>query len=379
MDIIEKFPQGYWQSGNEKFINKYQSLLHATKNNLRLPKYKFFDSVWENFDRSLLGTVSLKELYRQRAQQLRDKYDYLILYFSGGADSYNVLRSFIDNGIELDEICVKWCADTIDNNKIYVPTTHEQSAYNFLSEWDYAIHPVLTEISKTNPEIKIEIVDWFKDKQLIGAEETFTRVNHNHEVEITSLAVWSPNEEIMLNKGKTVGSVYGIDKPTVWFENNKAYMFFYDAALCMGTPNPINIFGTEYFYYAHEMPLLTFEMAYCAYQAFITDKELNKIKYSLVTRDNLSFGLIAYQQQQKQLRTVLYNNWTNRFQVYKSVIVDRSDKHHWIYENSELAHYKDSYQDMIKLHTDVLSKDFYFVEGNAIGYNLIPTKGFALF
>ena len=379
MNIIEKYPQGYWQSADQKFINKYQALLHATDNNLPLPKYKFFDSVWENFDRSLLGTLSLNELYRQRAQQLRDKYDYLILYFSGGADSYNVLRSFIDNGIKLDEVCVKWCTDTVSNKDIYIPNITDKTAYNFLSEWDYAISPVLVELAQTYPDIKIEIVDWFKDKTLSGSEEIFAKVNHYHEIEIASLAIWSPTEEIMLEKGKTVGSIYGIDKPTIWFNDEGAYLFFTDAATAMGTPNPDNIYGTEYFYYAPELPLLTFEMAYCALRAFTEDIELGKVKYNSSVRSNPLAFITAYQQQQKRLRSVLYDSWTDRFQVDKSIIADRSDKHNWIFKNPELSFYKDNYQDMIKRHINSISKDFCTIEGGVVGYKLIPTKLFPLF
>jgi len=99
--------EGHWEVGNREFKNKFQALIFATETNQEVD-YIYFDQIWKDFDRSLLGKISLKELYRQRARQIRDSYDYLILYFSGGADSYNVLRSFIDNNIKLDEVCVKW-------------------------------------------------------------------------------------------------------------------------------------------------------------------------------------------------------------------------------------------------------------------------------
>jgi len=385
MDIVQNYPQGYWQSSDKKFINKYDALLHITNNNLPLPSYKFFDAVWDNFDRSLISTISLKELYRQRAIQLREKYDYLILYFSGGADSYNVLRSFIDNGIKLDEICVKWCNDTLTaNTTIYTPNTIDSTAWNYLSEWDYAIKPVLDEISKSHPEIKIEIVDWFKTKGLIGAEESFKIVNHWHDVEVPSLAVWSPNEEKLVSQNKRVGSVYGVDKPNLWFDNaNNAYLFFSDGGTTMGTPNPCNIYGTEYFYWAHEFPLLTFEMANQAALAFKKDKELFEVRYRKEIKgseidDNWSKWETAFQIQQKKLRHILYDNWTDRFQVLKPQTLNRSDKHSWIYKHTELSKFKDSYADMIKQHIGQLRKDCYTIDKNGAGslYTFIPTKIF---
>ena len=374
MTIFDNYPQGYWETNDRKFINKYEALLYATESKTGV-KYNFFNDVWENFDRSLLGSISLQELYRQRAQQLRDKYDYLILYFSGGADSYNILRTFIDNNIRLDEVCVKWATDT-HKDGIYTPNTINATATNYLSEWDYAIRPVLDEISSTHPEIKIEIVNWFENKILLGTEETFNTVNHWHDIEVPSLAVWSPNEEKLVSKGMSVGSIYGVDKPMVVYRQEKAYMYFPDSTVCMGTPNPCNIYGTEYFYWAKDLPLLTFEMAYQAILSINQDPILSEIKFTTDNVGNVAYWNASYQIQQIKLRHILYDNWTDKFQTSKPKIPDRSDKHFWLANHPELSSFKDSFYDLLKLHTSQLREDMCYTKGNSIGYRLIPTKIF---
>ena len=55
-------------------------------------------------DDSVIQCKSFDELLKERCIQLRDKYNYLILYFSGGSDSETTLQSFIRSGIHLDEI-----------------------------------------------------------------------------------------------------------------------------------------------------------------------------------------------------------------------------------------------------------------------------------
>lgn len=379
MNPIESYPQGHWEVGERKFINKYEALLFATEQNLPV-YYKFFNNVWETFDRSQLGKYSLKEVYKQRAQQLRDQYDYLILYFSGGADSYNVLRSFIDNGIKLDEVCVKWCNDTLTaNNVIYKPNTEIKSARNYLSEWDYAIKPVLEEIANTNPEIKIEIVDWFKDRSLIGAEDIFKVVNHWHDVEVPSLAVWSPSEAKLVDQGKKVGSIYGIDKPQVYFEEDgSAHMFFLDSATTMGTPNPCNVYGTEYFYWSPSFPLITFETASAAATAFRNDPILKDAVFDKEVRGDLKKFVVRIQVQQKNLRNILYDNWTDRFQAMKPIALNRSDKHFWIYRSPELKKFKESYRDMITLHTNQLRSDLIHVSAidQSTMYKFVASKKF---
>jgi hypothetical protein len=364
VDLFDNFPQGYWKVRDQKFISKYQALAYASKNKDRV-EYIFFDHVWQNFDRSLLGKYTLKELYRQRAQQLRDKYDYLILYFSGGADSYNVLRSFIDNGIRLDEVCIKWCNDSLTaNTEVYIPNQMNKKATNYLSEWDYAIKPVLEWLGQNHPDVKIEIVDWFRDKDFKTIERAFSLVNHWHDVEINSLAVWSPSENILLEKGLTIGSIYGIDKPCTLFAEDKSYMYFPDGATTMGTPNPNNIFGTEYFYWAHEFPILTFEMANVAIQAFKVDRELAQVAITDKNRYDKTFTFNAFQVQQKRLRHIIYDNWNDRFQAFKPVEADRSDKHFWVYKYEQLRNYVNEYNNILNTYLKGLETSQY------LGYSM---------
>ena len=46
-------------------------------------------------------------ILRNRAQELRDSYKKIRLWYSGGADSHRVLMTFIENGIHIDEIAIK--------------------------------------------------------------------------------------------------------------------------------------------------------------------------------------------------------------------------------------------------------------------------------
>jgi hypothetical protein len=358
MDIIENYPQGHWTVGDKKFINKYQALLYSTEINVPV-KFVYFDSVYQNFDRAQIGKFTLQELYKQRARQLRDSYDYLILYFSGGADSWNVLKTFIDNNIHIDEVCVKWCSETVDNN-IYIPNITDLTANNYLSEWDLAIKPVLKWLAVAHPKIKIEIVNWFEDRESLGKEEVFKLVNHWHDVEVPSLAVWSPNEKKLLEQGVKVGSIYGVDKPQTYLApNNKWYMYFVDSATTMGTPNPDNVFGTEYFYWTPNMPELVFEQAAVVIKAFKSDPILMAYAYTSKIKTNKHHEMACWQYQQKALRSILYDNWINAYQAYKPQEVDRSDKHWWLYKYSELAKFKDGYRDTISLHTAQLRDDLY--------------------
>lgn len=365
---------GFWVSGDTIFTSKYQAQLHSSKNNTAM-HYNFFDNDWRSFDKTKIQQQPLDALYKQRALMLREKYDYLILYFSGGADSYNVLRTFIDNGIHLDEVCVKWATRTLDRtNPVYTPNTTDLSAYNYLSEWDYAIEPVLKELARTNPEIKINILNWLDDRFVQNPEFFFDNVNHWHDIELPSLYTWSDSEKILADKGKSVGAIYGADKPYVIRKNNFYYMYFVDGCTAMGQNNPDNPHTAEFFYWSPECRILAYEMAYAIAKAQKHNPEFHNIGFT----DDRTRNQVLYQQQQKKYRSVLYTNWPNYFQVFKPERLDRTDKHAWMLKDPTLSTYVDAYFRVMNERLKPINDKFIATSNGTKMYKNITTSWFLL-
>ena len=67
-------------------------------------RFRFHDQLFAAAQPTLEPTQDLLDLYVQRVQQLRNKYDHLVLLYSGGADSHNILKCFEHSGTKLDEI-----------------------------------------------------------------------------------------------------------------------------------------------------------------------------------------------------------------------------------------------------------------------------------
>jgi hypothetical protein len=64
----------------------------------------YYDDLFSKVDWSVEPLENLHDLYKVRAQEIRDSYDYVILCYSGGHDSTNVLETFYYNNIHIDEI-----------------------------------------------------------------------------------------------------------------------------------------------------------------------------------------------------------------------------------------------------------------------------------
>lgn len=368
--MTEKY--GCWTVGSKKFISKYDALAYATKNN-GIVKFYYHDTVWQNFDRTKLGKTSLSLLYRDRAQQLRDKYDYLILYYSGGSDSHNVLRTFIDNDIKLDEVCVKW-PKALQAGKLYIANTVDKSARNFWSEWDYCILPTLKQLRSKYPNIKITIKDYTDNIDNLDIEDILENLNFVRGGAILMNSVVSDSETILLNQGLTVGHIYGIDKPLLYTHSNKMYMFFSDLCVDQAGRSMFSNETTECFYWAPDMPELAFEQAYqmCLYYRANPDKQKYLWTINIPTNEE---RVVINQFQTDLARDILYTTWDYRFQADKPNSASRTDKFFWFYEHSEMSVPRQKYYGNLKDRVSQLDKRF-LAGDNIPVYNIMTTNYF---
>lgn len=117
-----------------------------------------FDSEFDKLDLLTEPTESLEQCYLSRAQSLRNEYDHIILHYSGGHDSHNILETFMLNGIFIDEILI---LETFDRSYRY---SLEQKNFEFLHQNAYeaersAIPLARYFIETYSPHTKLTIVD----------------------------------------------------------------------------------------------------------------------------------------------------------------------------------------------------------------------------
>jgi len=276
---------GHYSVGDKKFTYKNSAIYEAMNTNQSV-QWHFFDDVWQKFtDTKLhtLGRESLKSVYRRRAQQLRDEYDYLILHYSGGSDSHEILMTFLENNIKLDEILVQLALTA--KEKVHTPNNIDKSASNILSEWDYAIKPVLDIVKQKYPNIKITISDYLNDygkkfETLLTEDIYLNNYHFNTTLEMLRAHFATSDTLVIGNvKNKKVAEVIGIDKPLVFLKDNKFYMTFCDTFASIIHPVRYQKWGAtpEPFYWSPKMPELCFEQAYVLLNYFETRPDLRHI------------------------------------------------------------------------------------------------------
>ena len=243
--VMEYF---YYDDLGQKYYSKFDAL--RSKREVAL---YFYDKEFLAFDWKTEPRESLSELYKLRAQQLRDKYDYLILAYSGGIDSTNILETFYYNNIHVDEIIMvgafsqdsHYGSDENHNGEIYhncIPTLQMMDLKNTkITYHDY------TKLFDT-PEKFVSYDDM--DKKYIVVDTHFS-IHHR----------WWGTPSFLNNDNNTKKKaiIFGVDKPNFSSENFRHYMSFNAFSVSMLGNHALyeqlsdNI-TREFFYWTPDMP-----------------------------------------------------------------------------------------------------------------------------
>ena len=215
---------GFYQVGDFRTYSKFEAIEQHIKSNKKI-HWNFNDTTYRSYKWDQEPEESLSELYRQRAQQIREQYDYLVLWFSGGADSTNILNAFIDNNIKLDEVAS------------YVNYEATGDRFNHLNAEIYHVAAPMVNVGKEKqPWLQHTVIDlaaltmeYFNNAsakfdwiyQINGFVNPNCAARRDIKLKI-------PHWTKMFDAGKKVGFIYGLDKPRVSEINGHYYLKFVD-------------------------------------------------------------------------------------------------------------------------------------------------------
>ena len=261
---------GFYRVGFKNFNNKTLALIDSKKTGYEV-EWIFNNDVYGSIDWTVPIETSLFEIYRQRAQQLRDKYDYLMLYYSGGADSSTILRTFVENGIFLDEIVMQLPEPV---RQSFDPT--DTSEGNFYAELEYSAVPYLNKIkNKIHPNTVIRYQDFSKSGiELLKKDDWFDTVPLCTNITLSGVfrQIAQNTDYHILNlydTGKSIAQILGIDKPLVYFDGSDYYSYFMDTSTYHYV-SPVDFnntalsngkYSTEFFYWTPDMPEIVVKQA----------------------------------------------------------------------------------------------------------------------
>jgi hypothetical protein len=224
--------------------------------------------------------------------------------------------TFINNGIKLDEVCT-FRSDEIES-QIYTPNTYIKGAENIFSEWDFVTKPALQYLTTYHPDIKITITDMFKTPiEDVVNDETF--INAGQYVSLFELfrrKAYSNNQKKLLDNGRKVANIFGIDKPAILKTGNICSMVFTDGSAIVLDPLEGTDVNNELFYWALDMPTIPFEQAYQLFTYFNKNKDK---RYMIEAENQRKVNAFRTQEMQKIQKEMIYSTWDHtKFQANRA-------------------------------------------------------------
>lgn len=250
---------GFYEVEGKIYRNKVMAL-QASKPG-HWPKWNFNHDVFGKFDWKTEPIEGLFDLYKQRAQQLRQKYDRLILFYSGGIDSTCMLRTFVENNIKLDLIVSYGSFGFYDwkNQK-----RNQEIQHVAIPE----IKKILNDHNYHCPYVLID--DWHLFKKFQDESWVFSTSSSSvrPETYVYNFYHTDPIIQKIMEQGSTA-ILRGMDKPKLIYEEDtkKWSLRFLDkqagGADTSGLSNEINKwYNIEYFYWTRDLPKLLSKQAH---------------------------------------------------------------------------------------------------------------------
>tara|TARA_R110000868_G_scaffold411182_1_gene702165 strand:+ start:912 stop:2057 length:1146 start_codon:yes stop_codon:yes gene_type:complete len=303
MDLLRDH-LGFYEVNGKKFRSKLQAL--QTCKNKEWPTWNFNEAVFSEFNWKKEPPQPLYELYKKRAMQIREKYDRVILFYSGGIDSTAMLRSFVDNDIKIDAVVSYGCFSLYDNKSLLRNLEIYRSAIPYIKQlqktYKYKLNYYLLD-------------DWaqflkFKD-------ESWTTVSGTSSLRPEGYAFnfFHENNFIknIMNQGKTV-LLRGIDKPRILYDVNtkKWSLSFLDCAITgldsHGLSEKTNSwYALEYFYWAPDLPELLCKQAHIIKKNF--ENYSLEFKQRMFGKGNFDFDTQEYY---NYIDPLIYSRYTTQ-------------------------------------------------------------------
>lgn len=329
---------GYYVCDGQEFQSKIRCALHASQTKQPIT-WVFNDDIFKAYDWSVEPQSGLDELYDRRTRELREKYDYLVLNYSGGSDCHNILMSFYRQGLLLDEIVSNWIFDA--SRKLTVYDSRVISPWNQNAEFELGVKQKLDWVRNHMPRTRVSVYDcgqqiysYFanaKDESWIL--DAIGPLNPAAVQRYNSLSIKEIRERI--DKQKKIGIILGVDKPRALLSGNKLNLCFIDTqANIIPASAHFSEYDNstiEYFYWSPESCDILAKQSHVILRHLQTNKHLQPVWQYAPWIENTN------QIRETLLKDIIYTTWDDAFQVNKPMMDWFSEYDYWFTEQLKIT------------------------------------------
>jgi hypothetical protein len=234
-----------YKVGHRTFSNCFEAFFYASRNNPHeFPHFYVFDEEFRKYDWAREPETSWDDLLTRRAQQLREKYDVLILAFSGGTDSITIYNIFRRNKIFIDEITIAYQGGEASD-------IFPKENVRWLQKNHYDPKTKITIRSKNGNKVD----STFRSEDWIIVDTVHSAFQFD--------SIY-PSRELLLNaqeayKDKKWTIIIGMEKPHIFKKNDRWYATHLDKIYGQSLAT-----NTECFYTTGDMPEIQIKQCHMA-------------------------------------------------------------------------------------------------------------------
>jgi len=340
----------FYQVDNQKIYSKIKAIELANGDMSRI-HFNWMEDTWSSIDWTAEPTESWQSLLKTRCQQIRDKYDYVALWYSSGYDSHTILRSFVDNNILLDELLIYDRRDFFPDPEVAIAITHAEYIKNTYYP-NLKINVVRVSYESLSNFYKKADSDWIYHA---GCSLKLGKTSRYFSTTIMP-------EFISTTEQFNRGDVMGIDKPKVLIRDDKWYAFCPDGSV-------VDFIGSkqENFFFSSDLPQLHIKQCYMVIRWF---ESLNNLTSELI------HNVQGRNRDKFALHSEYYEGWNigmGRFPLMHSHTFSRNGDHKFFHSNNEKSpdnisyyeHIKNSDKQVFKIYTNGLIQARRFDSGKS--------------
>jgi hypothetical protein len=322
---------GFYTVGSKNFYHKYNACVY-TKGTNQPVDWNFEENIFKEQAKKPRMNVQLLDLYKLRAEQLRDTYDYIILAYTGGSDSDNILKAFIDNGIPLDEVWTDHHGDVVEKSGYQLNLSLANT--NLVSEHFLVTKPELEKLKISNPEIKIHSSDSCTELTIEDTYDLWSYLNVPVSYHVHKRYKYISQYVAKLSEKQKVCVIIGSEKVIPYLnENNYGFLFTDNATLMKSS-------FMEYFYWTPDMPEIVTEQAHLVWDFLKANPKILHSKM-LLQKLNSSAWMLRSASFDKIIKSLIYPKWDfAKHQTNKQGILINHSYHYFFKNHSQEMFYQ---------------------------------------
>lgn len=257
----------YYFNDGYKTASKVVAFEHKQKTGFE-PVFYYYDEIYDKIDWKKEPSGSLDSHYLAQAQRIRDNYDYVILCYSGGYDSTNILETFYYNNIKLDKIITVGALK--QDSYSGVDENHNGELY-------YNVFPYINELGLSSITQVIDYTEYFNNLNQFSITEYANEwIDHTGGWFSPHHWFWRDVEKYIIPRefrDKKVALIFGKDKPYIFIENRKFGFKFKDIAVnSYGNISSTQNCDRINFYWDPKSPEILIKQLHILLRAFVISK-----------------------------------------------------------------------------------------------------------